>query len=171
MPLWYQGNFEVELDEIGDTWQLEGILIGNGENSLAMVLPFANVGLLDLWAPSIEQWETWLKQSDDPITKVYNGPDKRVVKAIFRKAERQVDEGIKWQVYQRDNYICVYCGSSGIPMTVDHYLAQALGGLTMLDNLRTSCRKCNKLKANKTIDEWIVFAKQKGLNDGAKIPS
>lgn len=88
------------------------------------------------------------------------------MKAVVRKAERQIDEAIKWAVYKRDNYTCVYCGISGIPMTVDHYLAQALGGITTPDNLKTSCRKCNKLKANKTIAEWKKCAAKKGLQDG-----
>src|ERR1019366_2715175 len=107
---------------------------------------------IERWSPTTEQWEAWLKQSDDPIMKIYGTGDlAHVVKAIVRKSERQIDQAIVWQVYARDNYTCVYCHKTGIPMTVDHYLAQALGGITTLSNLLTSCRKCNKLKRNMTI--------------------
>jgi hypothetical protein len=156
------GDIEIPTEEIGDLYQIEGVIYGNGEDSLIMELPFS--GMADVGrrvTPTTEQWQEFLKQADDPVTPIN--------KAFVRKSTRQIDEAIKWQVYKRDNYTCVYCNKSGIPMTADHYLAQALGGITTLDNLRTSCRKCNKLKANRTIEEWKVLASQKGLHDGEQI--
>lgn len=145
------GTFEIKKEEIGDLWQLEGVLYGNGEETLAMLLPFETgpTPRLHVTVPTDEQWQEFLAQSDDPVT--------RVGKAFVRKATRQIDESIKWRVYKRDNYECRYCGTSGVPMTVDHYLAQALGGITTFDNLLTSCRPCNKKKANKTIQQWIDY--------------
>ena len=170
--MFYQGNgYQIGIDELGDTWQLEGVLIGNGQHSLGMLLPDGRDDTdIERWSPTIEEWQQWLKQSDDPVMKIFeNTPHGYIVKAMIRKATRQIDEGIKWKVYKRDDYACQYCGATGVPMTVDHYLAQALGGITTLDNLRTACRKCNKLKANMTIDQWKALAALKGLNDGAII--
>lgn len=157
------GKMDIPTEEIGDLWQIEGVIYGNGEQSVVLELPFSGMAdnELQLEKPTTEQWQEFLKQTDDPVMPIG--------KAFVRKATRQIDEAIKWKVYKRDNYTCVYCGNSGIPMTVDHYHPQALGGLTTLDNLRTSCRKCNKLKANRTIEEWKVLALQKGLNDGENI--
>jgi hypothetical protein len=165
--------YQIMLEDLGDTWQLEGILIGNGAHTLGMLLPDGRDDTdVTRWSPTTEEWEKWLKQSDDPIMKIYGeGEHAHIVKAIVRKATRQVDEAIKWKVYKRDSYTCVYCGTSGIPMTVDHYHPQALGGITTLDNLRASCRKCNKLKANLTIAQWKILAKKKGLQDGEAIIS
>lgn len=156
------GNREIPTEEIGDLWQIEGVVYGNGEESIVMELPFSGMSSdFIVLNPTTEQWQSFLEQTDDPVTLIN--------KAFVRKSTRQIDEAIKWQVYKRDDYTCVYCGNSGIPMTVDHYLAQALGGITTMENLRTSCRKCNKLKANRTIEEWKVLAAQKGLNDGEEI--
>lgn len=153
---------DIPTEEIGDLWQIEGVVYGNGQQSVVLELPFSGmVTPVTTESPTTEQWQEFLKQADDPVTQVN--------KAFVRKATRQIDEGIKWKVYKRDNYTCLYCGISGIPMTVDHYLAQALGGITTLDNLRTSCRRCNKRKANMTITEWQAYAESKGLKDGSQI--
>jgi hypothetical protein len=169
---WYNGkavngvDFDVELEDIGDTWMLDGIIISDGVHALECRLPFGNdIPDYPIFEPTIAQWEAWLKQSDHPTEKLYvqNNPN-GLLKAIIRKGERQVDQAIIWKVYKRDNYTCRYCGKDGIPMTVDHYHPQTLGGQTTMDNLRTSCRKCNKLKAHATIPEWKVISEKKGLN-------
>lgn len=53
------------------------------------------------------------------------------------------------QVYQRDNYTCVYCGSSGRTfegwecLTIDHFNPN---GGDHLENLVTACFPCNNCK-------------------------
>lgn len=156
------GLIDIPTEEVGDTWQIEGVIYGNGEKSIALELPFS--GMADdliFTKPTEDEWQAFLKQTDDPVT--------IIDKAFVRKATRQIDEGIKWRVYQRDAYHCKYCNVTGVPMTVDHYHPQALGGKTTMENLRTSCRACNKLKANRTIDAWKELAKEKGLNAGEQI--
>ena len=156
------GTLEIPTEEVGDLWQIEGVVYGNGEQSVIMELPFSGMSAAPTTeTPTEEQWQAFLKQTDDPVTQIN--------KAFVRKATRQIDEGIKWRVYERDNYTCVYCEITGVPMTVDHYQPQAIGGITTMENLRTSCRKCNKLKANRTIDAWKILAAQKGLRDGEQI--
>ena len=156
------GSTSIPTEEVGDTWTVEAVVYGNGVESIIMDLPFTRMTLQPRHvSPTEEEWQAFLKQTDDPVTPIG--------KAFVRKATRQIDEGIKWRVYERDNYTCVYCGAKGIPMTVDHYNPQALGGKTTVENLRTSCRSCNKLKGHLPIDAWKALAAQRGLNDGEQI--
>lgn len=58
-------------------------------------------------------------------------------------------------VYRRDNYECVYCGSSHIKsLTLDHVIPQSKGGENAWDNLVTACRSCNSEKADLTLEEY-----------------
>lgn len=150
------GKYELPDEAVGDTFQLEGVLYGDGKVTVALMLPFETGGRqLEVTHPTDEQWQAFLKQTDDPVTPIG--------KAFVRKSTRQIDESIKWRVYKRDNYTCRYCGKSGIPMTVDHYLAQKFGGLTTYENLLTACRPCNKRKGHMTVDEWVEYCKLNGL--------
>jgi CRISPR/Cas system Type II protein with McrA/HNH and RuvC-like nuclease domain len=58
-------------------------------------------------------------------------------------------------VYRRDNFECVYCGSSNVrTLTLDHVIPQSKGGKDSWDNLVTACRSCNSEKADLTLDEY-----------------
>jgi 5-methylcytosine-specific restriction endonuclease McrA len=58
-------------------------------------------------------------------------------------------------VYRRDNYECVYCGSSNQKsLTLDHVIPQSKGGTDTWDNLVTACRPCNAEKADLTLEEY-----------------
>ncbi len=165
--MFYEGiEFNVELEDLGDTWKMEGVMIGNGHKSLLMLTPETKGGTLpsEVWQPSIEQMEAWLKQSDNPVSPLFG--DDGFKKAVIRKAVRQLDQKIVWACYARDQYTCVYCGVTGVPLTYDHYLAQAYGGKTTMENGRSSCRPCNKVKGHKTIDEWKKYAAGHGLKNG-----
>lgn len=171
--MFYKGaEFSIALEELGDTWQLEGIVIGDGKRQLCMFLPDAPSSqfINHYWTPTIEELEAWLKQSDDPVTKIADKSNP-LGYAVVRKGTRQLDQAVAWACYKRDNYTCVYCGASGVPLTYDHFLAQLFGGQTTLENGRTCCRPCNKRKGHMTVDEWTEYAEQKGLNNGAKIPA
>lgn len=155
------GTLEIPTKELGDTWTLDGVVYSDGWQSVFMRLPFAadpDDLEMQVTTPSEEEWLAFLKQTDDPVTPVG--------KAFVRKASRQIDQGIVWRCYKRDSYTCVYCGTKDGPFTYDHYLAQKFGGQTTMENGRTSCRKCNKIKGHQTIAEWTETCKRLGLNDG-----
>lgn len=58
-------------------------------------------------------------------------------------------------IYRRDNYECVYCGSShSKSLTLDHVIPQSKGGANSWDNLVTACRTCNGAKADLTLEEY-----------------
>lgn len=45
-------------------------------------------------------------------------------------------------VFKRDNYKCVYCGSSK-DLQVDHIKSVYSGGENNINNLQTLCKRCN----------------------------
>lgn len=57
------------------------------------------------------------------------------------------------KVLERDNYQCVYCGSTE-DLTLDHVVPRSQGGRGTMQNLVTACRTCNSSKNNRTPDEW-----------------
>lgn len=58
-------------------------------------------------------------------------------------------------IYKRDNYECVYCGSSGKnDLTLDHVIPQSKGGPNTWENLVTACKTCNGEKADMTVEEY-----------------
>lgn len=52
---------------------------------------------------------------------------------------------LRWQVFKRDEYRCRHC-SADEDLTVDHIIADSLGGPTIIENLQTLCRSCNSRK-------------------------
>lgn len=65
------------------------------------------------------------------------------------------------EVFKRDNYTCQYCGQIGGKLEADHIIPFSKGGSDEMSNLITSCRKCNRQKKDKSVDEFI---KWRGLN-------
>jgi len=48
---------------------------------------------------------------------------------------------------------------------VGHNIPESRGGLTIIDNLRPICPRCNQSMGNQyTIDEWIEFGKSEEIN-------
>ncbi len=56
-------------------------------------------------------------------------------------------------VLKRDGYKCVYCGRGDLPLTVDHIIPKAKGGMDTWENLVCACTKCNNKKGNRTPHE------------------
>ncbi len=86
---------------------------------------------------------------------------------------RRIPYRLSKAILIRDKYTCQYCGKvavsiidSGVliramervmikgdtftfPFEIDHIKPKVLGGLTRYDNLRLSCRRCNRSKCGK----------------------
>lgn len=60
------------------------------------------------------------------------------------------------EIYNKTGGKCYYCGYAMAygKFTVDHYIAQSLGGTNKPENLVPCCLDCNGNKANLTIDDW-----------------
>ena len=52
------------------------------------------------------------------------------------------------QVWDRDGWQCVFCGSHR-ELTVDHIIPVSKGGTDGLDNLQTACKSCNSSKGDR----------------------
>lgn len=67
---------------------------------------------------------------------------------------RTVSLGLRFKVLKRDSFTCKRCKRSpathpGLELEVDHNAAYSNGGETMLANLQTLCRECNRRKSNR----------------------
>lgn len=70
-----------------------------------------------------------------------------------------IRKGLRFAVYARDGFRCVYCGcrvSTGArgSATLDHVTPHAHGGTNATSNLVTACRACNAAKGERTAAEW-----------------
>lgn len=62
---------------------------------------------------------------------------------------RSISDKVRRQVYERDGWKCVRCGT-GDDLTVDHVQPHSKGGLSSLSNYQTLCKPCNLAKSDQT---------------------
>jgi len=99
----------------------------------------------------------------------FRSPSRRIqVPATIRLFERvkrrwKPPRFRKKVLFNRDHWHCQYCGKhlKWDSATVDHVLPSSMGGATSWMNCVTSCRSCNRRKANRTPDEaGMVLARR-----------
>lgn len=61
---------------------------------------------------------------------------------------------LREKVFERDAWVCVYCGDAPSSPQCDHVVPITRGGKSTVDNLVTSCKRCNSSKKGKTSEEW-----------------
>lgn len=62
---------------------------------------------------------------------------------------------LRFEIFTRDKFRCIYCGRSsidGAKLVVDHIIPASKGGLTIDENLATSCHECNMGKNDVLIE-------------------
>ena len=59
----------------------------------------------------------------------------------------------RFYILERDNYTCRYCGKKDENFHIDHVYPWVHGGRTIVENLVTSCGRCNS-KKHSTIGIW-----------------
>ena len=69
----------------------------------------------------------------------------RLYKSGYRHIKDNIPSALRWQVFRRDEYRCVECGSYE-DLTADHIVSEREGGDTVPGNLQTLCRPCNSKK-------------------------
>ena len=59
------------------------------------------------------------------------------------------------EVFERDQWICQYCGEPLRPdtATLDHFIPQCNNGASTKENLRACCLICNSIKSGKTYEQ------------------
>ena len=70
----------------------------------------------------------------------------RVPRAVQRKISRRA-------LFARDEWSCVYCGTSSGRLTLDHVLPRSRGGDSVWENVVTACSPCNLKKGDRLPEE------------------
>ncbi len=70
----------------------------------------------------------------------------RVPRTVQRKISRRA-------LFARDGWACVYCGTSGGRLTLDHVVPRSRGGESIWENVVTACAPCNLRKGDRLLDE------------------
>ncbi|MEX2317950.1 MAG: HNH endonuclease [Pirellulales bacterium] len=99
------------------------------------------------WRNALNAFVDWIN-SDDA-----NGSSLIQTVLSHHRTSRQPSLRLRFRVLRRDFFRCRYCGRSpantpGLELNVDHILAWANGGETILENLQTLCENCNFGKSN-----------------------
>jgi 5-methylcytosine-specific restriction endonuclease McrA len=77
----------------------------------------------------------------------------RVPRAVQRKISRRA-------LFARDGWRCVYCGSTGGRLTLDHVVPRSRGGDSVWENVVTSCAPCNLRKGDRLLHEVKMELRQ-----------
>ena len=64
---------------------------------------------------------------------------------------------LRKEIFKRDNYTCQYCNKVGGILECDHIIPYSKGGSNDITNLITACRKCNRQKKDKSVEEFITW--------------
>jgi hypothetical protein len=138
-----------KLLKFGNELEISGVVFSNGKESHMIMFPEATFPLpTHDYRLDTKGWEELLNQLD---TLGVEGLDK----TILRKSQRQIEQGVSWNVFRRDEYCCRYCGLSTVPLTVDHIVLWEHMGASTEDNLISACRKCNKTRGNMLYKDWL----------------
>lgn len=74
-------------------------------------------------------------------------------------------------VIDRDGYHCVFCDEdlTNAEIHLDHVIPESQGGLTTLNNLQVTCRKCNLAKGTLTESEFTTRLRRRAMNILARL--
>jgi 5-methylcytosine-specific restriction endonuclease McrA len=70
----------------------------------------------------------------------------RVPRAVKRRISRRA-------LFARDGWKCVYCGTPGGRLTLDHVIPRSKGGDSVWENVVTACAPCNLRKGDRLLEE------------------
>ena len=76
---------------------------------------------------------------------------KRKCKKIKVKNKTPVPKWTRRDVFKRDNFRCLACGTDE-NLTLDHIIPRSKGGSNKIDNLQTLCQNCNLAKEDNAVD-------------------
>lgn len=73
---------------------------------------------------------------------------------------------IRKKVIERDGFHCVYCDEdlTNSEIHLDHVVPESQGGLTTLNNLQVTCRKCNTAKGVLNEQEFMNRLRRRAQN-------
>lgn len=68
-------------------------------------------------------------------------------------SNRYIPTAIRDRIYDRDGYVCRYCGRYGD--TIDHVYPRVLKGTNHETNLVVACQSCNSIAGEKPFTEFF----------------
>ena len=84
----------------------------------------------------------------------------RVPRAVKRRISRRA-------LFARDGWKCVYCGTAGGRLTLDHVIPRSKGGDSVWENVVTACAPCNLRKGDRLLEEVGDVAPSATASTGA----
>ena len=69
---------------------------------------------------------------------------------VPRTAQRKIS---RRALFARDGWRCVYCGTSGGRLTLDHVVPRSKGGESVWENVVTACAPCNLRKGDRSLEQ------------------
>jgi len=73
--------------------------------------------------------------------------------AYMIKRPRQQRKLTRLEIFNRDQYICQYCGKETHQLTLDHVVPRHRGGEHTWENVVSACVPCNRRKAGKNPEQ------------------
>ncbi len=73
--------------------------------------------------------------------------------AYMIKRPRSERRLTRLEVFNRDQYICQYCGKENRQLTLDHVIPRYRGGEHTWENVVSACIPCNRHKAGRTPEQ------------------
>lgn len=160
---------DLDVRQVGVSIRMAGTIFRSADQTFVCLFPWEEEreGEVEMLEMDLDQWRRFLRQTDVLEVEVLaEMPDGKLAKTVLRKSHRQISSGVSWAVYKRDNYCCRYCGKDGIPMTVDHLVLWEDGGPSIVDNLVSACRKCNKVRGNMKYADWLKSQHYRKVSPG-----
>lgn len=96
-------------------------------------------------------WSGRQYQSDSSAERVKRHRAKRAATGLI--SQWTAPKALRQQVYERDGFACVYCGSTE-QLSLDHRTPEIRGGSHEAANLATACLACNGAKRDMTEQEF-----------------
>lgn len=72
----------------------------------------------------------------------------------IKQMRKRLTESAKKQIFIRDKFECQYCGSKE-DLEIDHIIPLSQGGNNEDSNLITACHRCNSLKGDKKLKDFL----------------
>jgi hypothetical protein len=105
------------------------------------------------WRKALQAFVDWANTGDSSSEQADMADVFEQTDGSLRATPRNPNLRTRFLVMRRDGFRCRYCGKSpathaGVELVLDHVQPWSRGGETNLDNLKTSCVKCNAGKSN-----------------------
>ena len=133
---------------------IDSVLVIDHTGRFALRIEPWQKAITDLFKGKVEVVEYSNDRTIRGVTQSYPMPS--IVRILRRfKRERVAIKFSRLNIYARDNFTCLYCNVQ-FPteeLTFDHVVPKSRGGRTEWTNIVTCCVSCNKLKADRTLEQ------------------